>query len=480
MKNQSKVYILFFLLALASTFFSIQTEANSELTKTVNQQVHGTDFSIAVRDLNTGELVYEYYGNNGIKPASTLKLLTAAAALEVLGEDYFFSTQMLMDGTIQNGVLHGNIYLRGEGDPTLQVKDFVTFSNTLKKKGIVQINGNIYGDDTWFTGARLSPGIWPEDETYYYGAPISALTTSPDNDFDVSTVIVNAAPARVGSAPSISVQPNASGLRLINQAKTVSRGSKNTLKIERKYRTNQIIISGNLPQGSSKKEWVTMFNPTLSTIHSFKNTLTAQGIKFGPDSKVDYATVPSQAVSLGTKRSQPLKQIMPVFMKLSNNGIADILVKTMGKKVHNVGDWEHGLKVLREYGKSIGLDMNQWKFEDGSGISHENRVNAVQQTLLLVKQPQQPYYQRTFLSSLPVGGQRDRSVGGTLRNRYIEPGVKNRVTAKTGSLDGVSTLAGYVQGDSGKWYAFSILVEHKGSSYTRQIDTVVRKMMTIY
>lgn len=475
-----RVYLLFFVMAIASTFFSINTKASSELTKMVNQQINGTNFSMAVRDLNTGELVYEYYGNNEIKPASTLKLLTAAAASEVLGEDYFFSTQMLMDGTIQNGILNGNIYLRGEGDPTLQVKDFVTFSNTLKKKEIKQINGNIYGDDTWFTGERLSPGIWAEDETFYYGAPISALTTSPDNDYDVSTVIVTAAASRVGSAPNISVQPNASGLRLINQAKTVSAGSKNTLKIERKYRTNQIILSGNLPQGSSKKEWVTMFNPTLSTIHSFKNTLVAQGIKFGSDSKVNYAKVPSQAVSLGTKRSQPLFQIMPTFMKLSNNGIADILVKTMGKKVHNVGDWEHGLEVIREYGRSIGLDMNQWKFEDGSGISHSNRVNAIQQTLLLAKQPEEPYYQRTFLKSLPVGGQRDRSVGGTLRNRYIETGYKNRVIAKTGSLDGVSTLAGYVQANSGKWYAFSILVEHKGSSYTRQIDTVVKKMINIY
>lgn len=466
-------------MAIASTFFSINAEANSELTKTVKHHLYGTNFSMAIRDLNTGELIYEYYGNNGIKPASTLKLLTAATALEVLGEDYYFSTQMLMDGKIQNGILHGNIYLRGEGDPTLQVKDFVTFSNTLKQKGIKQINGNIYGDETWFTGDRLSPGILAKDETYYYGAPISALTTSPDNDYDVSTVIVTAKASRLGSAPSVSVQPNLSGLRLINNAKTVKRGSGNSLTIQRKYRTNQLIISGNLPQGNSKKEWVTMFNPTLSTLNSFKNTLVVQGIKFANDSKVDYATVPNNAVSLGTKRSQPLKQLMPSFLKLSNNGIADILVKTMGKRVYNVGDWKHGLKVVREYSQSIGLDMNQWKFEDGSGISHSNRVNAIQQTLLLVKQPQESSYS-TFLTSLPIGGQRDRLIGGTLRSRFTEAAYKNRVMAKTGSLDGVSTLAGYVHANSGKWYAFSILVEHNSSSYIPQIDTVMKKIITTY
>lgn len=479
MKTQLKTYILLLVMVVASAFITINVEANSDLTTTVNQQLYGNNFSMAIRDLNTGELVYEYYGNNGIKPASTLKLLTASAALKVLGEDYVFSTQMLIDGTVQDGILNGNIYLRGEGDPTLQVKDFVTFSNTLKKKGIKQINGNIYGDETWFSGSRLSPGVLPEDETYNYGAPISALTTSPDNDYDVSTVIVTAQASKVGSAPSISVQPNLSGLNLINHAKTGKKGTKNTLTISRKYRTNQIIVSGNLPQGSSKKEWVSMFNPTLSTLYSFKNTLVAQGIQFGNDSKVDYATVPSHAVSLGTKRSQPLKQIMPTFMKLSNNGIADILVKTMGKKVHNVGDWEHGLIVMRDYGQSIGLDMNQWKFEDGSGISHSNRVTAIQQTYLLVKQPKELYY-GTFLNSLPLGGQRDRLVGGTLRNRFTEPTYKNRIIAKTGTLDGVTDLAGYAQGKSGKWYAFSILVEHPKSSYTGKIDTVVKKIISSY
>lgn len=467
-------------MVLASTLFSINAEANSELTKTVNQHIYGTNFSMAIRDLNSGELVYEYYGYNEVKPASTLKLLTAATALKVLGEGYYFSTQMLMDGTIQNGILNGNIYLRGEGDPTLQVKDFVTFSNTLKKKGIKRINGNIYGDDTWFTGDRLSPGVLAEDETHHYGAPISALTTSPDNDYDVSTVIVTAKATKFGSAPSISVQPNLSGLNLINNGITGKKGSKNTLKIERKYRTNQVIVSGNLPQGSSKKEWVTMFNPTLSTLYSFKNTLTQQGIQFGSGSKVDYATVPGNAISLGTKRSQPLKQIMPAFMKLSNNGIADILVKTMGKKVHHVGDWEHGLKVIRDYGQAIGLDMNQWKFEDGSGISHSNRVNAIQQTLFLVKQPKEPYYYSTLLNSLPFGGQRDRLIGGTLKNRFTESAYKNRIIAKTGTLSGVANLAGYVQANSGKWYAFSILVDHKRSSYTSQIDTVVKKIIATY
>ncbi|AOV09274.1 D-alanyl-D-alanine carboxypeptidase/D-alanyl-D-alanine-endopeptidase [Sporosarcina ureilytica] len=467
-------------MVVASIIPFTNAEANSSLTLTVNQQLAGTKFSMAIRDLHSGNLVYEYNGNNRISPASTLKPLTAAAAMNVLGEDYFFSTQMLMDGTIQNGVLHGNLYLRGEGDPTLQVKDFVTFSNTLKRLGIKQINGNIYGDETWFSGSRLSPGIHPNDETFYYAAPISAITTSPDNDYDVSTVIVTATASKVGSVPSISVHPNLSGLRIINSAKTGSRGSRNTLTIRRKHGTNQVIVSGNLPQGTGKKEWVTMFNPTLSTLHSFKNTLVAQGIQFANGSTVTYAKVPTGAVSLGTKRSLTLKQLMPTFMKLSNNGIADILVKTMGKRVHGTGDWEHGIQVIRTYGQSIGLGMDEWNFEDGSGMSHSNKVNAIQQTLFLVKQPHEAHY-ATLLNSFPNGGNSNRLVGGTLRNRFTETAYRNRVIAKTGSLNGVTALSGYTRASSGKWYAYSILVEHrKGVYYARQVDTITKKIISTY
>lgn len=465
---------------VASLFSFTDAEANSELSKTINQQLSGTNFSIAIRDLQTGNLTYEYYGHKGISPASTMKPFTAATALKVLGEDYFFSTQMLMDGKIENGTLHGHVYLRGEGDPTLRVKDFVTFSNTLKRKGIKRINGNIYGDQTWFTGERLSPGIYPTDESYYYAAPISALTTSPNSDYDASTVIFSARGTRVGSKPSISVEPNLSGLRFTNQARTGPKGSRNTLAIKRNYQTNHVIISGSIPQGSTKREWVTMFNPTLSTLHSFKNTLVKEGIEFQKGSRVTYGTVPKQAVSLGTKRSKPLKQLMPTFMKLSNNSIADILVKTMGKRVQGVGDWENGLTVMRDYGISIGLDMNQWEFEDGSGISHANKINANQKTLFLVNQKKEDHYS-ILLSSLPVGGQNSRLVGGTLRNRYTEPLYKNRIMAKTGSLDGVTSLAGYMRGTSGTWYAFSVSVEHsKYRSYIRPVDTIVKQAVRTY
>ncbi|RUL57019.1 D-alanyl-D-alanine carboxypeptidase/D-alanyl-D-alanine endopeptidase [Lysinibacillus antri] len=479
MQRQLKLYILSILFVLMSGLFTIDAQANSAIDNTVKSNLGNTNYSVSIRELSSGNLLYENKGNNPIKPASTLKLLTSAAALDILGENYTFTTEVLTDGKVKDGILYGNLYLRGEGDPTLQVKDFVTFSYTLKSGGIKQVNGNIYADDSWFTGAKLTPGIVPEDETYYYAAPITALTLSPNDDYDASTVIVTANGSKVGAAPSISAVPNTSGLQLINNAKTVGKGSKNTLKIVRKHNTNQVVISGNIPLGSSTKEWATMQHPTLSTLYSFKSALVTQGIKFSKDSTIGYLKTPPTAESIAVKKSQTLKQLMPKFLKLSNNSIADILVKTLGKTQYDIGDWEHGLIVLNEYGESIGLNMENWQLEDGSGMSHKNKVSANEQTLLLVNLKQAPFYP-VMLSSLPVAGNSDRLIGGTLKNRFTQAPFRDNIVAKTGSLDEVSTLAGYAKGKSGKWVTFSILVEHKNNHYRNQIDTIVKKIITTY
>lgn len=451
----------------------VEKTLSDSITKIIEEKLAGADVSVTVRDRVSGEMVYDYNGQTTIKPASNMKLLTTAAALDVLGKDYRFNTTLYTSGKMSNGVLKGDVYLKGQGDPTLSFEDLQHFAEELKAQGINKIDGRIVGDDKWFDDDLLTPGIWIGDESYYYAAPISALTTSPNTDYDSGTIIVEATGTAVGELPSINVTPHIGDLQIVNEAQTVEAGKTNTVTIERMYETNQIVISGNLPVDKTKKEWVTVKHPTTHTLTMFQAVLAEAGIEYSKE-KLFRAATPKSAQLVAMKQSMTLEQLLIPYMKLSNNGIADILVKTMGKVKKNEGSTTAGLEVIREYGKSINLNMVDWQFEDGSGMSHENRVSSLAVSELLYKVQGEDWF-NTYFTSLPVAANTDRMVGGTLRNRLKDPLTAGKVYAKTGSLTGVSTLSGYLEASSGQSYIFSVLVQNKsGTSST--IDEIVKEI----
>ncbi|MEE1132252.1 MAG: D-alanyl-D-alanine carboxypeptidase/D-alanyl-D-alanine-endopeptidase [Caryophanon sp.] len=458
-------------LLVVATMAPAASANTAQLTKTVQAQMKGVQATIAVRDLDTNTLVYGYNQNLALAPASNMKLLTAAAALHHLGTDYEMTTDLYIDGTIEGNTLNGNVYVRGEGDPTFQADDFITFANALKAKGITQINGHFYGDESWFTGPRLAPGIGRTDELQYYGAQISALTMSPNNDYDASTMIVSATGSSVGKAPTLTYMPNSSGMNIVNQAKTVAKGKANTLSIKRQYNTNRIIVSGSIPVGATKREWMTLYSPTLNTLVAMKQVWEMQGVTFIKGSQQTYAKVPKHAELIHSVKSIPMDDIVYMMNKLSNNSIADILVKTLGRVVKGEGSNTAGAAVLTEYAKSIGLNMNNVRAVDGSGMSLNNRFTANELTRLLISSNRSSWYRTTFLPSLPQAAHYDRLMGGTLRSRLTS--IPNRVMAKTGTHTGVNALSGYLRGKSGEWYAFSVVTKNGSAA---RIDRVVVEM----
>lgn len=235
----------------AATYADLQNSIDAIL---LDSRMKGVASSVAVRKASTGEMVYQSNADKAITPASTLKILTAAAALETLGENYRFTTEVLTNGEVSNGTLTGNLYLRGTGDPTLLKSDFDHFALQLSKQGVKKVSGNLVGDDTWFDAVRLSPSIDKTDESHYYAAQISALTVSPNTDYDAGTVIVEAKPTTRGKASKVKLTPETAIVEVVNRSKTVPKGSKNTLKIERQHGTNKIVITGNVPIGSAGKK----------------------------------------------------------------------------------------------------------------------------------------------------------------------------------------------------------------------------------
>lgn len=452
-----------------SSYTALKTSIDHIL---LDSRIKNASVSVTIRKASNGEIVYQRYADKKVTPASSLKLLTSAAALDTLGENYRFSTSVLTDGRVKNGILTGNLYLRGQGDPTLLKSHFDGFADALVKQGVKRVLGDLVGDDTWYDSVRLSAGILPEDEPYYYAAPISALTVSPNGDFDAGSVIVEAKPTTNGKATKVTLTPATSVLQVVNNSRTVPKGNKNTLKITRQLGTNKVVITGNSPIGTAgSKEWISVTNPTLYALDIFKRSLLEKGITFAPASKVVQGKAPKNTKVLVSRKSMPLKELIIPFMKLSNNIHAEMLAKEMGKVKYGVGSWDAGLKVMREYADSIGLDSTKWYFEDASGMSYTNKITSSQLSELLYVVRAESWY-NTYIKSLPIAGSPDRFVGGTLRNRLKGSPAKGNILAKTGSLENIKSLAGYAKTKNGETLIFTILTENAKVSTIPVIDQI--------
>ncbi|WP_054951723.1 D-alanyl-D-alanine carboxypeptidase/D-alanyl-D-alanine endopeptidase [Numidum massiliense] len=461
-----------------------RTAAQDELAQELDRlladpALDGAFASVAVRSGETGALIYSHGGDKRLAPASNQKLFTAAAALDTLGADYRFTTTVSTDGKVKGKEVKGNLYLKGTGDPTMLQKDYKKLAKDLAKQGIKKVKGQLVADDTWFDDVRLGSDWSWDDEPYYYSAQISALTLSPNEDYDSGTIIVKATPGkRVGQAADIEITPKTDYVTIVNKAKTVPKGEKNTIEIEREHGNNNIVITGNIPlkKDENTREWMSVWEPTGYAAAIFYDALKDQGIKV--KGGIAYGETPKGTAPLAVHRSMTLEELLVPFQKLSNNGHAEILVKAMGRHEHNKGSWSAGLKVVKAYSQKANLNEKTIVVQDGSGLSRRNFVPAEEVSNLLYYVQDEAWFP-IFYDALPIAGMSDRFVGGTLRNRMKGTAAEGNVHAKTGSLTGVSSLSGYVDTAGGERLIFSIMMNNytvSGSVMTGIQDKIAIKL----
>ncbi|GGO65034.1 D-alanyl-D-alanine carboxypeptidase/D-alanyl-D-alanine endopeptidase [Nonomuraea cavernae] len=435
----------------------------ADLTQDLNQILSDSRLTIAragvvVKSAANGDELYATDAGKLLIPASNTKLFTSAAAAETLGLDYRFPTTVLTGGRKAGSVLGGDLVLRGTGDPTMLAADYDALAAKVAGAGIKVVTGRLVADDTWFDSVRLGNDWTWDDETAYYAAPISALTASPDTDYDAGSVIVSVAPS--GGEVKVSTTPETDYFKIVNRA-TV--GASTDVLIERQHGTRTVVITGTV--AGTYNEWVAVDDPTAYVSSLFRKALTKHGVRvLGPTVT---AAAPSGAQELAQHESMPLSELLVPFMKLSNNIHAEILTKAMGRKVAGQGTWAAGLKVTTDFAKANGVEV--LNLRDGSGLSRRDGFTPTSIVQLLTAVRGKPWYQ-TWYDSLPIAGNADRFVGGTLRSRMRGTPAANNVRAKTGSLTGVTALSGYVTSADGEPLVFSIMLNQYLSGSPKDIE----------
>ncbi|WP_196777757.1 D-alanyl-D-alanine carboxypeptidase/D-alanyl-D-alanine-endopeptidase [Lentzea aerocolonigenes] len=398
----------------------------------------GADVGITVRDANTGEVVYTRSGGRRSQVGSNLKVLTTTSALDLLGPDFRWKTELQSSGAQNGSTLNGDLVLRGTGDPTMSAARYKALADSLKAKGVTSVSGALVLDDTAFDSQPYGLGWAWDDEPYAYSAVTSALTLSPDAKFSAGTVVVTASPGASPGAPAqVSVFPPNDQLQIVNTATTGDDG----VSIERDHGTNVVRVSGSTTSDASAL--VTVTDPTAVVGSVFRNALEQNGIQV--QGGVRKGKAPQGAAVLASDQSMTLGQVMNPLLKNSNNMITEALVKTAG------GSFTNGVNQLSRKWAGLGVDANWVEIFDGSGMSRMDEIAPDDLASIFVKARTKPWF-GVWQSSLPVAG-RD----GTLVNRMKGTKAEGNVVAKTGSMSGVSALTGYVTTQAGRQLVFSIV-----------------------
>lgn len=404
-------------------------------------------WGFVVYDPKTKKVISSYNENTPLVPASTTKLLTTETALNLLGENYRWMTQLEYSGSVdENGVLNGNLYVVGSGDPSLgtnkagaySYRDIISdFISGMSREGIKKVNGDIIIQTALFKGniARLPENVvWLENNNYYL--PVGTTREiNPANE----KLIVKKGNSFSGEKKYFYVSPYNSQMVFAD-----------------KYEGDGILTT-KLPDAPAY----------------LANTLRATMVKsgIGVTGKVTPRMTdanPENRKLVSAYKSPTLGDIIYYTNQHSDNSLAEALLKTVGFQSKGDQTSESGRVVVTNHLKAEGFDMMGLNYIDGSGLSRSNNVTPISQVKYLTSLMDEKYY-KTYLTSLPIGGQ-----SGTLKRMFVGTG-NGQIFAKTGTLNKVKALAGYMKTNSGKTLVFSLLV----NNYSGSVDMVKKRMEKI-
>ena len=415
-----------------------------------DKKLEGTRIGIHIVDVQSGQELYAHDADELYNPASNAKLITSAAALDVLGPQHTFTTRVLAE-KVDGEKVPGAVYVTGDGEGFLLREDMLDWAAEIRARGITEISGDIIVDDGPFKGGDfLPPGFDQKDEDASYRAPVGAVSVN------FNAVTVHVSPGKVGEPARITLDPPNDHVVIDNQLTTVAGKARrfNAASISTdEGKGTTIQVKGTV--GADATAWSTrkrIDNPPLFAGSVFKASLEALGVKV--KGKVRRGAAPSGGVSLVTHASEPLVYLLMAMNKWSNNFMAEQVFRDLGT-TSAAGDargtWDGGRKVLQDFLKKAAPPVQKSNILNGSGLYTGNRYSARQISSVL-RYMHHHTWGPEYKSTLAISG-----VDGTLGRRLRGESTKGKIRAKTGTLNQVSALAGYMITASGREVAFVIL-----------------------
>lgn len=433
------------------------------LNKIVEDLIKNEDIKVAitVQSLNKDRLYYQYNSNEPFIPASNQKIITTITALINLTPDYRFKTIIATDGNIKDGILNGNLYLIGGGDPTLSDKDIEVVVKNIKELGIKQIKGNVVGDKSFFSEEGVGEG-WPEkDLNYCYTAPFSGLSLN-ENCFILK---VNSNKKNVFT----SINPKNNYYKIENNLKISNKKSEVFVKVNGK----EVIVEGYIKPFVEKEFSLPVEHPSFFTTSVFYTTLLKNGIKISGDYFA--GKLLKNVKVLYVYQSEPLREIIKKANKDSDNFYAEQIFRTLGREMFGEGSTLASSKVVLETLRKIEINTENIKIYDGSGLSKYNQVTAESLVKLLTYTFKTPYFYDIY-GSLSISGK-----DGTLKRRLNDEILKGKVVAKTGFIKGVKNLTGFATTINGDVFVFSILTNDlKSTKVANTLQEEICKFLVTY
>lgn len=471
--------ILLFLVCATCNLVVAQNSIDRSIAKIVaDPAMKHASISMTVMDVETGKTVSSHQPNLSIPPASSMKVITTATALAILGENHTFKTELQYDGSISNGVLQGDIYIKGFGDPTLgaelpkgnvQYKELMLqFVSAIKAAGIQKVEGRIIGDESYYDTAS-TPDSWQwNDIGNYYGAGVSGLNINA-NTYELN---FRQNPS-LGKAPKVErTVPELHHTLLVNEVTSASKGSGDNCYIYGAPYQNTRFLRGTIPVGTGIfKVKGSLPDPAFTAAALLLAALEKQGI-----STSKRATSHFEFIQNGGKRStsrkviythqsQSLFDIAKVTNEESINLYSEAMLKAIGKKKKNKGTTESGIEALVEFWEGRGVDMDGFYMEDGCGLSTRNGITSKHFAAILRKIKIDRSLGFDFKDALAIAGKT-----GTLKYMFKNTSSAGKIYGKTGSMNRIRSYTGYAVSKSGKLLSFSIIINnyHCSSSTARK------------